>query len=44
MIKKISKLYAMTNSNNVSESIKNWDLYHEVNKTNKKLDTDFKFK
>jgi hypothetical protein len=44
MIKKISKLYAMTNPNNVSESIKNWDLYHKVNNTNKKLATDFKFK
>ncbi len=44
MIKKISKLYAMTNSEKMTESIKNWDLYHKMNKTPKKLSTKLKFK
>lgn len=42
MIKKISKLYAMTKSEN--KSIKEWDLYHEVNKTKENLKTEIKFK
>ena len=42
MIKKISKLYDMTKSEN--KSIKNWDLYHKVNNTDKNLTTEIKFK
>jgi hypothetical protein len=42
MIKKISKLYAMTKSEN--SSIKEWDLYHEVNKTKENLVSEIKFK
>jgi hypothetical protein len=39
---KILKLYDMTKSEN--KSIKNWDLYHKVNKTDKNLTTEIKFK
>ena len=42
MIKKISKLYAMTKSKN--ESIKEWDLYHELTKTKENLKTEINFK
>ena len=42
MIKKISKLYDMTKSGN--KSIKDWDLYHKVNNTDKNLTTEIKFK
>jgi hypothetical protein len=42
MIKKISKLYDMTKSDN--KSIKDWDLYHKVKKTDKNLSTQIKFK
>ena len=42
IIKKISKLYDMTKSDN--KSIKDWDLYHKVNKTDKNLTTEIKFK
>jgi hypothetical protein len=42
MIKKISKLYDMTKSEN--KSIKNWDLYHKINNTDKNLTTEIKFK
>ena len=42
MIKKISKLYDMTKSDN--KSIKDWDLYHKVNNTDKNLTTKIKFK
>ena len=42
MIKKISKLYAMTKSED--KSIKEWDLYHEINKTKENLKTEIKFK
>lgn len=42
MIKKISKLYAMTKSEN--KSIKEWNLYHEVNNTKRNLSTEIKFK
>ena len=42
MIKKISKLYAMLKPEN--KSIKEWDLYHEIHKTNENLDTEIKFK
>lgn len=41
MIKKISKLYAMTHTN---ESIVNWELYHKTKGTFKKLVTELKFK
>ena len=41
MIKKISKLYAMTKTEN--KSIKEWDLYHEINKTKENLKTEIKF-
>jgi len=42
MIKKISKLYDMTKSEN--KSIKEWDLYHKLKKTTKTLTTEIKFK
>jgi hypothetical protein len=42
MIKKISKLYDMTKSDN--KSIKEWDLYHKVKNTDKNLTTEIKFK
>ena len=42
MIKKISKLYDMTKSDN--KSIKEWDLYHKVKKTDKNITTENKYK
>jgi len=42
MIKKISKVYAMTKKED--SSIKEWDLYHKVNNTIKNLQTEIKFK
>jgi hypothetical protein len=42
MIKKISKVYAMTKKED--SSIKEWDLYHKVNNTSKNLQTEIKFK
>jgi hypothetical protein len=39
---KILKLYDMTKSEN--KSIKDWDLYHKVNNTDKNLTTEIKFK
>ena len=41
MIKKISKLYDMTKSDN--KSIKDWNLYHKVKKTDNNLDTKINF-
>ena len=41
MIKKISKLYAMTHTN---ESIVNWELYHKTKGNFKKLVTELKYK
>jgi hypothetical protein len=42
MIKKISKLYDMTKSDN--KSIKDWNLYHKVKKTDQNLTPENKFK
>lgn len=42
MIRKISKVYAMTTPKN--KSIKEWDLYHETNETIKNITTEIKFK
>jgi hypothetical protein len=42
MIKKISKLYDMTKSEN--KSIKDWNLYHKVKKTDQNLTPENKFK
>lgn len=42
MIRKISKLFAMTSSED--KSIKDWERYHKVKKTNENIDTEFKFK
>ena len=40
MIKKISKSYAMTHTN---ESIVNWELYHKFNGSDKKLVKELKY-
>lgn len=42
MIKKLSKLYAMT-KNDTNESIINWELWQKINGNNQKIVTEFSF-